>query len=167
MGVCFCVSVWATQYCFGFVYFTFIILFQCSVVFLNKSIWTLTTPRFGPILTPPQTKRRISVTETPTTRGPSSVVMGSSRRGSDIWRTGLGREIPGEYRRPKYCRFEEAARLEAREAAPKMYWGGHMGSVAKSGRRPEPNPCAYRRARGTGQAPCYVVERTVSPGVCA
>jgi hypothetical protein len=39
---------------------------------------------------------------------------------------------PGEYRRPKEeleaakaerRRYEEAARLETREAAPKMYWG--------------------------------------------
>ena len=26
-----------------------------------------------------------------------------------------------------------------------------------------PTSCAYRRARETGQAPCYAVERTVSP----
>ncbi|XP_052366128.1 uncharacterized protein LOC127925321 [Oncorhynchus keta] len=44
-----------------------------------------------------------------------------------------------------------------------MYLGGHTGSVAKPGRRPAPTSCAYRRARETGQAPCYAVERTVSP----
>ena len=44
-----------------------------------------------------------------------------------------------------------------------MYWGRHTGSVAKPGRRPAPTSCAYRGARETGQAPCYAVERTVSP----
>ena len=43
---------------------------------------------------------------------------------------------PGEYRHPKAELeaakaerrwYEEAARLEAREAAPKMYWGGTRG----------------------------------------
>ena len=37
--------------------------------------------------------------------------------------------------------------------------------MAKAGRRPGPTPHAYRgeRGRGTGQAPFYAVERTVSP----
>ena len=35
--------------------------------------------------------------------------------------------------------------------------------MAKPGRRPAPTSRAYRRARVTGQAPCYAVERTVSP----
>ena len=38
-----------------------------------------------------------------------------------------------------------------------------MGSVAESDWRPEPTPCAYRGGRRPGQAPCYAVERTVSP----
>ena len=44
-----------------------------------------------------------------------------------------------------------------------MYWEGHTGSVAKPGRRPAPTSCAYWRERGTGHAPCYAVEHTVSP----
>ena len=35
--------------------------------------------------------------------------------------------------------------------------------MAKSGRRPEPTPCAYRGERWIGQAPCYAVRPTVSP----
>ncbi|XP_064811669.1 uncharacterized protein LOC135526929 isoform X2 [Oncorhynchus masou masou] len=49
--------------------------------------------------------------------------------------------------------------MEARESAPKMYWWGLTGSMAKPGRRPAPTSCGYRGARETGQAPCY----TVSP----
>ncbi|XP_052349959.1 uncharacterized protein LOC127915130 [Oncorhynchus keta] len=44
-----------------------------------------------------------------------------------------------------------------------MYWRGHTGSVAKSGRRPEPTPRAYHGEWRTGQAPCYAVRCTVSP----
>ena len=47
--------------------------------------------------------------------------------------------------------------------SPKNVLGGHTGSVAKAGRRPAPTSHAYRRERGTGQAPCYAVRRTVSP----
>jgi hypothetical protein len=48
--------------------------------------------------------------------------------------------------------------------SPKNVLGsGHMGSVAKSGRRPEPTPHAYRGERWTGQAPCFAMRRTVSP----
>jgi hypothetical protein len=50
---------------------------------------------------------------------------------------------------------------EAREAGPKQF--GDTGSVAESGWRPEPTPRAYRGGHRTGQAPCYAVERTVSP----
>ena len=46
---------------------------------------------------------------------------------------------------------------EAREAAPRFFGGRHTGSVAESGRRPEPTPRAYRGGRHTGQAPCYAV----------
>jgi hypothetical protein len=46
---------------------------------------------------------------------------------------------------------------------PKCLGGWHTGSVAKPGRRPVPTSCAYQRVRGTGQAPCYAVERFVSP----
>ena len=53
-----------------------------------------------------------------------------------------------------------AAWMEAGESPPKIR---HTGSVAKPGRRPAPTSCAYRGARETGQAPCYAVERTVSP----
>ena len=35
--------------------------------------------------------------------------------------------------------------------------------MAKSGRRPAPSPRAYCEERGTGQAACYAVRRTVSP----
>jgi hypothetical protein len=55
------------------------------------------------------------------------------------------------------------AAQQGREAAPKMYWRGHTGSVAKSGRRPEPTPRSYRGERWIGLAPCYAVRRTVSP----
>ena len=49
-------------------------------------------------------------------------------------------------------------------ATPNIFFGGgHTGSVAESGLRPEPTPRAYRKERDTGQAPCYAVERTVSP----
>ena len=37
------------------------------------------------------------------------------------------------------------------------------GDRFTTGRRPAPTSHAYQRARGTGQAPCYAVERTVSP----
>ena len=51
-----------------------------------------------------------------------------------------------------------------RGSLPKLL-GWHTGSVAKSGRRPTPIPCAYRGERGrcTGQAPCYAMRCTVSP----
>jgi hypothetical protein len=50
------------------------------------------------------------------------------------------------------------------EATPKTFFGGrHVGSVAESVFRPEPTRHTYRKERGTGQAPCYAVERTVSP----
>ncbi|XP_052314142.1 proline-rich protein 36-like isoform X1 [Oncorhynchus keta] len=82
---------------------------------------------------------------------------------------------PGEYCRPKAeleaakaerRRYEKAAwqRGWKPERQPQIFWGGrYTRSVAKSSRRPEPTPHAYRRARGTGQAPCYAVERMVSP----
>uniref|UniRef100_A0A8K9UVX3 Pyrin domain-containing protein n=1 Tax=Oncorhynchus mykiss TaxID=8022 RepID=A0A8K9UVX3_ONCMY len=81
----------------------------------------------------------------------------------------------GEYRRPEAeleaakaerLRYEEAARQRGwkpERQPPKCIGRGHTGSMAKSGRRPVPTSRAYRRARGTGQAPCYAVERTVSP----
>ena len=59
--------------------------------------------------------------------------------------------------------FEEAARMEARESAPKISWGRLTGSRATLGRRPTLTSCGYRGARETGQAPCYAVVRTVSP----
>ena len=76
---------------------------------------------------------------------------------------------PGEYRRPK--EELEAAKAERRwygEAALRRGWKpesqpqkcigwGHIGSMSKPGRRPEPTSCAYRGARETGQAPCYAV----------
>ena len=45
----------------------------------------------------------------------------------------------------------------------KNVWGGHTGSLAESGFRPEPTPHAYSRERGTGQAPCYALARVHSP----
>ena len=79
-----------------------------------------------------------------------------------------------EYRRPKAeleatkaerQRYEEAAwQRDRHERQPQnIFWGVHTGSGAESGWRPEPTPRAYRRKRSTGQAPCYVVKRTVSP----
>uniref|UniRef100_A0A8K9UXU6 Uncharacterized protein n=1 Tax=Oncorhynchus mykiss TaxID=8022 RepID=A0A8K9UXU6_ONCMY len=77
----------------------------------------------------------------------------------------------GEYRRPKAeleaakaerRRYEDAARQ--RGWKPKnVLWGTHTGNVAKLGRRPATTPRAYRGERGTGQALCYAVRRTVSP----
>ena len=79
----------------------------------------------------------------------------------------------GKYRRPReeleaakaeWRRYEELARQRNRdERSPNISWEGHTGSVAKSGRRPEPTPHAYRGERLTGQAPCYAGRRTVSP----
>uniref|UniRef100_A0A8C7HKJ1 Uncharacterized protein n=1 Tax=Oncorhynchus kisutch TaxID=8019 RepID=A0A8C7HKJ1_ONCKI len=81
----------------------------------------------------------------------------------------------GEYRRPKAELeaakaerrwYEEAARWRGwkpERQPPKFLRRGHTGSVAKAGRRPATTSRAYRRERGTGQAPCYAVRRTVSP----
>ena len=75
----------------------------------------------------------------------------------------------GEYRRPKAELeaakaerrwYEEAAREDERQ--PQKCMGGAHGSVAKSGRKPEPTPRAYRGERGTGLAPCYAVRCTLS-----
>ena len=71
----------------------------------------------------------------------------------------------GEYRRPREeleaakaerRHYEELARQCNRdERQPQNFLGeGHTGSVAKSVRRPEPTPRAYRGARLTGQASC-------------
>ena len=52
---------------------------------------------------------------------------------------------------------------QAREAAPKYFFGGDTWRLAEVGFRPEPTPRAYRGERVTSQAPCYAVMRTVSP----
>ena len=86
---------------------------------------------------------------------------------------------PGEYCRPK--EELEAAKAERRwyeEAARRRGWkpesqpqkcigGRHTGSMAKPGRRPAPTSCAYWRARETGQAPCYAMERNGVPSAGA
>jgi hypothetical protein len=102
------------------------------------------------------------------------VVTGSS---SDLQTAGHGRRS-WMARDPGYSRENIAAprqswrqrkprgvgtRRLGREAAPNIYWRGHTGSVAKSGRIPAPTPRAYRGERWTGQAPCYALRRTVSP----
>ena len=81
----------------------------------------------------------------------------------------------GKYRRPKAELeaakaerrwYEEAARLRGRKPKrqpQKCIGGEHTGSVVKPGRRPAATSHAYRRERGTGQVPCYAVERMVSP----
>uniref|UniRef100_A0AAZ3QSY3 Ig-like domain-containing protein n=1 Tax=Oncorhynchus tshawytscha TaxID=74940 RepID=A0AAZ3QSY3_ONCTS len=89
-------------------------------------------------------RRKTTVTESPTTKEPSSVVTGSS---SDLQTPGHGRRSwmaralgtagrvsppPGQswrQRKPRGSgmRRQHGEWLEAREAAPKMYWGGTLG----------------------------------------
>ena len=64
-------------------------------------------------------------------------------------------------RRGGSLKRQHGSRARSQSVSPKNVLGGHTGSMAKPGRRPVPTSCAYRR--GTGQAPCYAVERTVSP----
>ena len=75
----------------------------------------------------------------------------------------------GEYHRPKEeleaakaerWRYEARQRSRHERKPPQKLFGRH---TVESGYRPEPTPRAYRRERGTGQAPCYAVKRTVSP----
>jgi hypothetical protein len=81
----------------------------------------------------------------------------------------------GEYRRPKeeikaakkerrYYEARYAPRDKAERQPQNNFVGGHTGSLAESGWRPEPTPRAYRGERVTGQAPYYAVMRTVSSG---
>ena len=61
--------------------------------------------------------------------------------------------------------YEEPARqCDRYERQPQIFFGGgHTRCGTKPGSRPELTPRAYYEQRITGQAPCYAVERTVSP----
>jgi hypothetical protein len=70
------------------------------------------------------------------------------------------------YRRMEERRRYKGTRLARKpERQPQDYFlgRGHTRRLAESRRRPEPTPRAYCGERVTGQAPCYAVERTVSP----
>ncbi|XP_042185009.1 uncharacterized protein LOC121847512 [Oncorhynchus tshawytscha] len=120
-------------------------------------------------------KQTKTVTESPTNQGPSSVVSGSS----DLRTHGHGRRFwtvkdPGHrlgniaaprqsWRQRKLSGGDMRRQRGSARGRPKTFWGGHTGSVAESGWRPEPTPRAYCKKRSTGQAPCYAVKRKVSP----
>ena len=105
---------------------------------------TYPTLHLGPLL-------QTSVTEDPTTKIPSSV----------FWRSGHGM---------RYWRARDPGRRREKIAGLRRKWKQQKRNgedtrrrLAESGYRPEPSPRAYRGERGTGQAPCYAVKRTVSP----